>query len=166
VADNLFVYGHFEEAKARFEPMYRDHCGKDAFGYKAWDKLISMATLTRDATRARQLAEAEKNHSCVVAGVDSAANNALVNNIIQASFYVDAEKVFKDAQEAKPGPEKAALYRKAASMFEGALLAAPARDEPRRPPSTAPFATSRSASSARRSGCTTSSSPSTGARRG
>jgi tetratricopeptide (TPR) repeat protein len=129
VADNLFVYGHFEEAKARFEPMYRDHCGKDAFGYKAWDKLISMATLTRDADRARQLAEAEKNHSCVVAGVDSAANATLVNSIIQASFYQDAGKVFKQAQDSPPGPARDALWRKAAGMYEAALLAAPARDE-------------------------------------
>ncbi len=129
VADNLFVYGHFDEAKARFEPMYRDHCGKDAYGYRAWDKLISMAAFARDAERARQLAEAEQNHTCVVAGVDTKENDARVKNIIQASFYQDAGKVFKEAQDAPPGPARDALWRKAAGMYEGALLAAPARDE-------------------------------------
>jgi tetratricopeptide (TPR) repeat protein len=129
VAEDLFVYGHFDEAKSRYEPMYRDHCGKDAYGYKAWDRLISMATVTRDAERARQLAEAEQTHSCVVTGVDSTANNVLVKSIIQASYYQDAGKIFKEAQDAPPGPQKDALWRKAAGMYESALLAAPARDE-------------------------------------
>ena len=128
-AEVLFLYGHFEDAKARFEPMYKDHCGKDEYGYRAWDKLLAMAAVTRDAERARQLAEAEQSHSCAVGNVDTTANKTLVTSIIQASFYQDAGKVFKAAQDAPPGKEKDALWRKAAGMYEAALLAAPARDE-------------------------------------
>ena len=128
-AEVLFLYGHFDEAKARYEPMYRDHCGKDAYGYKAWEKLLSMAAVTRDSDRARQLAEAERSHSCAVAGVDQTANNTLVTSIIQASAFLDADKILAQAQAAPPGKERDALWRKAAAMYEDALKAAPARDE-------------------------------------
>ena len=128
-ADVLFVYGHFDEAKARYEPMYRDHCGKDEFGYKAWERLISMSNITRDAERSRQLAEAEKNHSCAITEVQKASAEGIVKPTIQAAFYQDAAKVFKQAQESAAGPAKDALWRKAAGMYEAALLEAPARDE-------------------------------------
>ena len=59
-AETFFLYGHFDDAKARFEPMYRDQCGKDEYGYKAWEKLITMSNLSRDAERSRQLAEADQ----------------------------------------------------------------------------------------------------------
>ncbi|MEO8799615.1 MAG: hypothetical protein ABI551_17105, partial [Polyangiaceae bacterium] len=65
-ADMFFVYGQFDLARARFEPMYKEHCGKDEYGYKAWEKLISMSNMERNAERSRQLAEAEKAHSCAV----------------------------------------------------------------------------------------------------
>jgi tetratricopeptide (TPR) repeat protein len=128
-ADILFLYGHFDEAKARYEPMYRDHCGKDEYGYKAWERLISMSNATRDADRSRQLAEAEKNHSCAVNEEQKGAADLIVKPTIQAAFYQDAAKVFKQAQESAAGPAKDALWRKAAGMYEAALLAAPARDE-------------------------------------
>ena len=38
----------FDEAKARFEPIWKDHCGKNEFGYKAWEKLITMAARSLD----------------------------------------------------------------------------------------------------------------------
>jgi tetratricopeptide (TPR) repeat protein len=128
-AETLFLYGHFDEAKARFEPMYRDHCGKDEYGYKAWEKLISMSNITRDAERSRQLAEAEKNHSCAVNEEQKGAAELIVKPTIQAAFYQDAAKVFKQAQDTPSGAAKDALWRKAAGMYEAALLAAPARDE-------------------------------------
>jgi outer membrane protein assembly factor BamD (BamD/ComL family) len=128
-AEVLFLYGHFDEAKARYEPMYKDHCGKDEYGYRAWEKLISMSNLTRDAERSRQLAEAEKNHSCAVNETQKALADGIVKPTIQAAFYQDAAKVFKQAQDAPAGADKDALWRKAAGMYEAALLAAPARDE-------------------------------------
>jgi hypothetical protein len=29
-----FLYGQFELARARFEPMWKEHCGKDEYGYR------------------------------------------------------------------------------------------------------------------------------------
>jgi tetratricopeptide (TPR) repeat protein len=128
-AETYFLYGDFDDAKARFEPMYRDHCGKDEYGYKAWEKLITMSNLSRDAERSRQLAEAEKNHSCAVNDTQKVSAEGIVKPTIQAAFYQDAAKVFKQAQDASPGPERDKLWRKSAEMYEGALKEAPGRDE-------------------------------------
>jgi tetratricopeptide (TPR) repeat protein len=91
--------------------------------------LISMSNFSGDADRSRQLAEAEKNHSCAVNETQKVAAEGIVKPTIQAAFYQDAAKVFKQAQEAAPSPARDALWRKAGAMYEEALLAAPARDE-------------------------------------
>ncbi len=128
-ADVFFVYGQFDLARARFEPMYKDHCGTDEYGYKAWEKLISMSNMMRDAERSRQLAEAEKAHSCAVNDAQKSAGGLIINPTLQEAAYVDARKKFEEAKAAPPGPAKDALWKQAAGMYEAALNAAPGRDE-------------------------------------
>ncbi len=127
--DTYFVYGHFEEARARFEPMWKEHCGKDPYGYMAWEKLISMSNMARDAERSRQLAEAEKAHSCAVSAEQTSSSGLLINPTLQEAAFIDARKKFAEAKAAPPGPAKDKLWREAAGMYEAALQAAPARDE-------------------------------------
>ncbi len=128
-ADMYFVYGDFDTARARFEPIYRDHCGKDEFGYKAWEKLISMSNMMRDSERSRQLAEAEKAKTCAVNEEQKTAGGLIINPTLQEAAYIKAREKFKQAKDAKPGPERDKLWREAAGMYEAALQAAPARDE-------------------------------------
>ena len=129
VADMYFVYGHFDQARPRYEAMYQAECGKSEFGYQAWEKLISMSNMERDAERSRQLAESQKARSCAVTEADKAKQELIVNPTLQEAAYVDARKKFKEAKDAPPGPEKQKLWREAAGMYEAALSAAPARDE-------------------------------------
>ena len=126
--ETFFLYGRFDEAKARFEPMYKDHCGKDEYGYKAWEMLISMSNLMRDGERSRQLAEAEKTHSCAVTAEQTASAEHIVKPTIEAAYFQDAFKVFNQASAAKPGKDRDALWRKAAGMYEAALKEAPGYD--------------------------------------
>ena len=56
-ADLYFVYGDFDNAKKRFKPMYDQYCGVNEWGYKAWEKLISMSNFEGDAAQSRKLAE-------------------------------------------------------------------------------------------------------------
>ena len=127
-AETYFLYGHFDDAKARFEPMYKDHCGKDEYGYRAWEKLITMSNLQRDGERSRQLAEAEKAHSCAVTTEQTASAEHIVKPTIEAAYFQDAFKIFKQAQNSPPGAERDALWRKAAGMYEAALKEAPGYD--------------------------------------
>ena len=138
VGDVYFVYGDFANAKARFEPLYKDHCGKDEWGQKAWTKLITMAARSNDTQRARELAEADKSHSCAVGSptgkvctkkaecgpdedcVDSHCRNTLTVDIFAAAGYQDADKKFiaacgrdlkTDADRCDPmTPERAKLW--------------------------------------------------------
>ena len=128
-ADTLFVYGHFDEAKARYEPMYKDHCGKDEYGYRAWEKLITMSNVTRDVDGSRKLAEAEKQHSCAVNDTQKGSAGLIVNPTLQEAAYIDARKKFEQARSSPPGPERDKLWREAGGLYEAALQAAPARDE-------------------------------------
>lgn len=129
VAETYFLYGQFDMARQRFEPMWKEHCGVDEYGYKAWEKLITMSNIERDADRSTQLAEAEKQHSCAVTEENKAKAGLIVNPTLQEAAFVNARKKFEQAKAAPPGPEKNKLWREAAAMYEAALKAAPARDE-------------------------------------
>jgi hypothetical protein len=58
VAETQFLYGHWAEARPRFEAIWKEQCGVDAYGFKAWEKLLTMATKARDGARALALLDA------------------------------------------------------------------------------------------------------------
>ena len=128
-AGEYYLYGHFDEARARYEPMYKDHCGKDKYGYQAWEHLITMSNKSGDSERSRQLAEAQKEHSCAISADQEAKAGLIVNPTLQEAAYIKARAMFKEAQAASPGPERDKLWREAAGLFEAALQAAPDRAE-------------------------------------
>jgi tetratricopeptide (TPR) repeat protein len=137
VAEQYFLYGQFDLARARFEPMWKEHCNKDELGYKAWEKLITMSNLERDAPRSIQLAEAEKAHSCAFNPEQAGKAGSIINPTIQEAGFLRAREQFEKACGAKIGqkcvnpdaPEKKETWRKAAELYESALAAAPGRDE-------------------------------------
>jgi len=129
VGETYFLYGQFDEARGRFEPMYKERCGKDKYGYLAWEKLITMSNKMGDAERSRQLAEAEKAKSCALSEEQKQAGALIVNPTLQEAAYVKAREKFDQAQKASPGPERDKLWREAGAMYEAALSAAPGRDE-------------------------------------
>ncbi|HEY1958478.1 MAG TPA: hypothetical protein VGH28_22830 [Polyangiaceae bacterium] len=157
VGDVYFVYGQFDQAKARFEPLYKEHCGKDEYGQKAWTKLITMAAKSNDTARARELAEADKAHSCSVGGavgkvctkkaecgpdedcIDAHCKNTLTVDIFAAAGYQDADKKFieacgrdlkSDSDRCDPvTPDRAKKWQEAGALYESALNNAPSRRE-------------------------------------
>ena len=129
IGETYFLYGDFASAKARFQPMYKDHCAKDEYGYRAWEKLITMSNVSRDVDTSRALAEAEKQHSCTVTEAQKGSAGLIVNPTLQEAAYVDARKKFDEARNAPPGPGRDALWRQAGGLYEAALSAAPARDD-------------------------------------
>jgi hypothetical protein len=62
----FFLYGHFEEARKRFEPIYKEQCGKTEYGYKAWIRLTTMANIAHDIDEGRALAAAAVAKSCAM----------------------------------------------------------------------------------------------------
>ena len=139
VAETYFLYGQFDIARQRFEPMWKDQCGKSEYGYKAWEKLITMSNLERDAPRSIQLAEAEKAHTCAFNAEQAGKAGSIINPTIQEAGFLRAREKFEQACEEtlasrKPcknvdAPQKKPIWRQAGEMYESALTAAPGRDE-------------------------------------
>ena len=130
-AGEYFLYGHFDEAKQRYEPIYKDHCGKDSFGYQAWFHLITMSNHLPDPDRSRQLAEAENNPktACATSEAEKAEASLVVNPTLQEAAFAKAAEKLKQAKAAPPGPDRDKLWRETAGLYEAALLAAPDRQE-------------------------------------
>ena len=135
IADTYFLYGQFDVAAQRFDKIWKDNCGKNEMGYKAWDRLVTMAAVTRNADEALRLAEAEKAHTCAVTAEQAQNADALIKPMSQEAAYVKARKKFQEACEAEPGkacknpdaPAKRPIWKEAGELYEAALSAAPAR---------------------------------------
>jgi tetratricopeptide (TPR) repeat protein len=125
-AEFYFVYGHFDEARKRFEPMMAEYCGKNEWGYKAWEKLISMSNFEGNAEKSRELAE---GRSCAFDEETLAAEEALRKPVRQGVAYLDARKLYDEAEKMPDGPEREKKWRQAAAAYKVALDAAPDRDE-------------------------------------
>lgn len=125
-ADTFFLYGHFDEARKRFTPIYEERCGKDKWGYQAWEKLISMSNFENDAAESRRLAEGK---SCAFDEDSKAAEEAIRKPVRQGVAYLDARKLYDEAEKMPDGPERDKKWRAAAAAYKVALDAAPDRDE-------------------------------------
>lgn len=128
-ADVFFVYGHFDEARKRFEPIYQQQCGKTEWGYQAWDRLTTMANLENNIELSRKLAEAAMAKSCAVNDEQRLKEESLAVPTIKRGYYIDAAKAFGEAEKMPDGPERAKAWRKAAALYKVALEKAPAHDE-------------------------------------
>jgi tetratricopeptide (TPR) repeat protein len=124
--DMHFVYGQFPEARARLKPLYDQYCGKNEWGFKAWEKLFSMAALENNIPESRKLAE---GRSCAFDEESRVAEGPLRKRVIQGAAYADARGLYDEAEKMPDGPAKQKKWREAAAAYKVALEAAPDRDE-------------------------------------
>jgi hypothetical protein len=124
--DMYFVYGQFPEARARLKPLYDQYCGKNEWGFKAWEKLFSMAALENNIPESRKLAEGK---SCAFDEESRVAEGPLRKRVIQGAAYADARGLYDEAEKMPDGPERRKKWLAAAAAYKVALEAAPDRDE-------------------------------------
>jgi tetratricopeptide (TPR) repeat protein len=125
-ADLYFLYGDFDNATKRFKPMYDQYCGVNEWGYKAWEKLISMSNFQGDAEQSRKLAEGK---SCAYDAETQKAEANIRKPVMSGVAYLDARKLYEEAEKMPEGPERNKKWRDAAAAYKVALDAAPERDE-------------------------------------
>ncbi|HKO54181.1 MAG TPA: hypothetical protein VJV79_41015 [Polyangiaceae bacterium] len=125
-ADLFFVYGNFDDARKRFRPLYEQYCGVNEWGYKSWEKLISMSNFEGNAEESRKLAEGK---SCAFNEETKKAEDSIRKPVKQGVAYLDARKLYEEAEKMPDGPERAKKWREAAAAYKVALDAAPDRDE-------------------------------------
>ncbi len=128
-AELYFLYGQFAEAKKRYEAIYKEQCKTTPFGFKAWDRLTTMATLEHDVDGSRKLAQEHEKTPCMMSKEDEVRAKDKSKRIIAGGYYIDAYRAFKKAEEMKDGPERAKQWREAGALYRVALEKAPARDE-------------------------------------
>jgi len=124
-ADLYFVYGDFAEARRRFEPIYAANCGKNEWGYQAWEKLISMSNYANDVRESRRLAEAA---SCAVNADQRGKEAAIRKPVTEIAAYLDAGALFEAAAQLPEGPERSQRWREAAAAYKVALEKAPGNE--------------------------------------
>ncbi|HEX2879843.1 MAG TPA: hypothetical protein VHO25_09960, partial [Polyangiaceae bacterium] len=95
-ADHWFVYGQFAEAKRRLEPLMAANCGKNVWGFRAWEKLISMSNFEGDAQRSRTLAD----KSCSFDDDTRAAEESIRKPVRQGAAYLEARQLYERAEQA------------------------------------------------------------------
>jgi len=131
--ETAFVYGNFDDARKRLEPIYRSQCGTTPFAFKAWKKLVTIAALERDFERSKKLAEENRNKSCALSDADRVVANSLGTDILNSAIFKEAYAAFEKAENLPDAPENAAerrsLYTKAAGLYEEGLRVDPSRDE-------------------------------------
>ena len=125
-ADLFFVYGQFDEARKRFKPLYDQYCGVNEWGYRSWEKLISMSNFEGNADESRKLAEGK---SCAFNAETQKAEESIRKPVKQGVAYLDARKLYEEAQKMPDGPDRVKKWREAAAAYKVALDAAPDRDE-------------------------------------
>ncbi len=125
-ADLYFVYGDFENAEKRFRPLYDQYCGVNEWGYRSWEKLISMSNFSGNATESRRLAEGK---SCAYNAETQKAEESIRKPVQQGVAYLDARKLYEEAEKMPEGPERNKKWREAAAAYKVALDSAPDRDE-------------------------------------
>ncbi len=125
-AEYFFVYGQFAEARRRLKPIYAENCGKNEFGYRAWDRLITMSNLENDAAQSRLLVESK---SCAFDEETRIAEEAIRTPVKVGVAYLDAGRLFKKALGMTDGPERNKTWLQAAAAYKVALDAAPERNE-------------------------------------
>lgn len=125
-AEYFFVYGQFEEAQRRFLPIYQSYCGRNQWGYNAWEKLISMSNFQNDAKQSRSLVESK---SCAFDEESRKAVEAIVAPVKIGVAYLEAGRLFEDAMQMKEGKKRDKTWREAAAAYKVALDVAPDRNE-------------------------------------
>jgi hypothetical protein len=128
-ADYYFLYGQFEGAHKRLDPIYKEQCGKTAWGYKAWRRLMDIALLSHDIPTTRVLADEAEKKSCAVTQEQIATIKGEITNIKSGGYYIDAYAAFQKAEKMPDGPERVKKWREAAALYQVALKNAPGRDE-------------------------------------
>ncbi|HEV8244743.1 MAG TPA: hypothetical protein VGP93_03210, partial [Polyangiaceae bacterium] len=96
------------------------------WGYKAWEKLISMSNFEGNADESRKLVEGK---TCAFNEETQRAEEAIRKPVKQGVAYLDARKLYEQAEQMPDGPERKKKWREAAASYKVALDAAPDRDE-------------------------------------
>jgi tetratricopeptide (TPR) repeat protein len=130
----FFYYGQFDEAKKRYEAIFKE-CKKTPYSYQAYQDLRAMATFKADQTgdqdELRALIDRKDPDpaTCAADQAEVEKDKVTADSIRKGGLFIDAWKAFQAAQAMQDGPERVAAWRKAGDLYDAALTIAPDRNE-------------------------------------
>lgn len=74
IAQNYYRYGHWDEAKNRYEKVYDTYCKTDPVAYISWQTLMNMASDLEDLDERERLALKQKEKQCRSEGDEQVAD--------------------------------------------------------------------------------------------
>jgi tetratricopeptide (TPR) repeat protein len=80
-AQNYYRYGHWEEAKIRYEQIYDDYCKKDPMAYIAWQTMMNMAVDLDNLNEKERLALLQQEQACQAGGIEAIMGDADIIDI-------------------------------------------------------------------------------------
>lgn len=126
VAELYYNYGHWDEAKARFELIYDKYCKKDNIAAYSWQNMTSMAGKLDQVEEAERLALLQEEKKC---GVE---DEELLEKIGQTVKDIKDTAEVRGAMEMYNKAEQTgdvAFYEKAAEMLEAVVAKNPKHDD-------------------------------------
>ncbi len=111
-AQTYYRYGHWDEAKKRYQQLYDDYCKTDAVAYISWQTMMNMAVDLNDLDEKEKLALLQKERDCSAEGIEE---------IIEAGEAIDIETVLGDvAMQRSLTALKACMAEKKVDICSGA----------------------------------------------
>ncbi len=134
VATYYFIYGDFAEARKRLQPIYDVECSKtpptSPFGFKAWDRLRSMAAFENNAEEVIRLGKLAAEKPCGVSEAARTIETKVATDSIAKGYYVDAYAAYQAAEKLAPNDQKfKEAWKKAGQLYKNALEKEPSRNE-------------------------------------
>jgi cellulose synthase operon protein C len=100
-AQNYYRYGHWDEAKKRFEELYGLYCMSDPVGLIAWQTLFNMATAQNSLDERERLALLQQQKQCKVAGAPETDQGIPLDEVLGDVAMQRAMTKFKECSEGK-----------------------------------------------------------------
>ena len=104
-AQNYYRYGHWDEAKVRYEKLYNDYCKTDAMAYVSWQVLMNMAVDLNDLDEKERLALLQKEKACSAEGVEALTGDVAAIDIDTVLGDVAMQRALDNLKECMDGKD-------------------------------------------------------------
>ncbi len=123
-AQNYYRYGHWDEAKPRYEALYEAYCTTDPMAYISWQALMNMAVDLDDLDEKERLALLQKDKQCSAEGVEEITGVGEAIDIETVLGDVAMQRALDELKKCMEGKD-AAVCSGAGDALVGAVAKAP-----------------------------------------
>jgi tetratricopeptide (TPR) repeat protein len=125
IAQRYYRYGHWEEAKRRFQEIYEEYCTTHQVASFSWENLINIAGALKQLDEAKRLALLQKERQCAVTEEVRGKQKEEAIRILTSAEFREAFEIFKQAEKENDSKK----YELSALSFVKAVEKAPEHED-------------------------------------